>query len=193
MSTSAQQPSYEELAALVVEQAAVIESLQAEVAFLVRRLGRDSSNSSIPPSQDGPAAKARAQAGTRAGGEAGDEPAPNRAARRERGKRKQGWQKGHRGTGLERVAVPDRQEAVEPPACEGCGSGLAGASGRVASRVQVFDIPEIAVKVTEYLMMTRTCGCGQSTTAPLPVGVPGGPVCFGPNVVAAALSSPPVM
>ena len=168
---------------MVVEQAAVIESLQAEVAFLLRRLGRDSSNSSLPPSQDGPAAKAQAKAGTRAG----DEPTANRAARRERGKRKQGGQKGHRGTGLERVAVPDRQEAVEPSSCEGCGAGLAGASGRVASRVQVFDIPEIAVNVTEYLMMTRTCGCGQSTTAPLPAGVRGGPVCYGPNVVAAAV------
>jgi transposase len=178
------QPSYQELAALVVKQAAMIESLQAEVVFLLRLLGRDSSNSSIPPSQDGPAAKARAKAETPTEGAAGDEAEVNRAARR---KRKQGGQKGHRGTGLERVAVPDDRQAVEPPECGGCGGGLVGAPGRVASQVQVFDIPEIAVKVTEYLMMTRTCGCGQSTTASLPAGVPGGPVCYGPNVVAAAV------
>ena len=36
-------------------------------------------------------------------------------------------------------------------------------------------------------MMRRTCrGCGQATTAPPPPGVTGGPVCYGPGVVAAA-------
>ena len=35
-------------------------------------------------------------------------------------------------------------------------------------------------------MMRRTCGCGQVTTALPPRGVTGGPVCYGPNVVAAA-------
>lgn len=60
-----EQPSYEELAArnaallaVVAEQAALIESLRAEVAALRRQAARDSSNSSQPPSQDGPAAKA---------------------------------------------------------------------------------------------------------------------------------------
>ena len=57
------QPSYEELAALnagltarvaellavVAEQAALIETLRAEVAALRRQAGRDSSNSSQPP------------------------------------------------------------------------------------------------------------------------------------------------
>ena len=35
-------------------------------------------------------------------------------------------------------------------------------------------------------MMSRTCGCGQVTTAPPPPGVTGGPVCYGPNVTGAA-------
>jgi hypothetical protein len=35
-------------------------------------------------------------------------------------------------------------------------------------------------------MMRRTCGCGQVTAAAPPPGVTGGPVCYGPNVVAAA-------
>ena len=66
------QPSYEELAAqnaellaVVAEQAAMIESLRAEVAALRRQAGRDSSNSSQPPGQDGPAAKAKKKAGQR--------------------------------------------------------------------------------------------------------------------------------
>jgi hypothetical protein len=52
--------SYEQLAALVVEQAAVIEELRAEVAGLKakvtdleRRLAQNSRNSSRPPSSDG--------------------------------------------------------------------------------------------------------------------------------------------
>lgn len=47
-------------------------------------------------------------------------------------------------------------------------------------------IPPAALTVTEYQVMRRTCGCGQVTTAPPPLGVTGGPVCYGPNAVAAA-------
>jgi transposase len=173
-----EQPSYEQLAALVAEllalvaqQGSLIESLQAEVAALRRTAGRDSSNSSQPPSQDGPAAKAKAG---------------KREARRARPGRSQGGQKGHPGTGLERVAVPDETRVLEPEACAGCGGDLAGAPGQISSSVQVFDIPAIALRVTEYLMMRRSCGCGHVTTAPAPPGVRGGPACYGPNAVAAA-------
>jgi transposase len=174
-----EQPSYEDLAArvaellaVVAEQAALIESLRAEVAALRRQVGQDSSNSSQPPSQDGPAAEAKAKA--RAG------------SRRPRPGRSQGGQKGHPGAGLARVAQPDETRVIEPLACGGCGSGLAGSPGRVASSVQVFDIPPAALTVTEYQMMRRTCGCGHVTTASPPPGVTGGPACYGPGVTAAA-------
>src|SRR5437773_2183210 len=172
-----EKPSYEELAArvaellaVVAEQAALIESLRAEVAALRRQAGRDSSNSSQPPSQDGPAAEAKARAG----------------GRRARPGRAQGGQKGHPGAGLARVARPDETRVVEPGACAGCGADLAGAPGKMASSVQVFDIPPAALTVTEYQMMRRICGCGQVTTAPAPAGVSGGPACYGPNVTGAA-------
>jgi transposase len=171
-----EQPSYEELAArvaellaVVAEQAALIESLRAEVAALRRQAGRDSSNSSQPPGQDGPAAKAKAKAGQR-------KARPGRA---------QGGQKGHPGASLAWTARPDETRVIEPGACGGCGADLSGAAGEVASAVQVSDITPAALTVTEYQMMCRTCGCGQVTAAP-PPGVTGGPVCYGPNVVAAA-------
>ena len=174
------QPSYEELAArnaellaLVAEQAAVIEALRAEVAALRRQVGRDSSNSSQPPSQDGPAAEAKKKAG-------------RQAARRARPGRAQGGQKGHPGASLAWAARPDETVVIEPGMCGGCGAGLAGSTGRVASAVQVLDIPPAALTVTEYQMMSRACGCGQVTTAPAPAGVTGGPVCYGPNVTDAA-------
>src|SRR5713226_7244806 len=152
-----EQPSYEELAArnaellaVVAEQAALIEALRAEVAALRRQAGRDSSNSSQPPGQDGPAAKAEKKAG-------------QRQARRARPGRAQGGQKGHPGTSLAWTARPDETLAVEPGLCGGCGADLAGASGRVASAVQVRDIPPAALTVTEYQMMRRCCrGCGQA-------------------------------
>ena len=53
-------PSYAELAALVAEQAVqlaeqavLIEALRVELEALRRQVGRDSSNSSQPPSTDG--------------------------------------------------------------------------------------------------------------------------------------------
>jgi transposase len=174
---SPEQPSYEEMAArvaellaVVAEQAVLIDSLRAEVAALRRQAGRDSSNSSRPPSQDSPGAEARKKAGQR----------------RARPGRPQGGQKGHPGASLAWAARPDETLAAEPGRCGGCGADLAGAEGRVASRVQVLDIPPAALTVTEYQMMARACGCGRVTTAASPPGVAGGPVCYGPNVVAAA-------
>jgi transposase len=174
-----EQPSYEELAArnaelaaVVAEQAALIESLRAEVAALRWQAGRDSSTSSQPPSQDSPAAEARAKARAR--------------GRRARPGRAQGGQKGHPGASLAWSASPDETVVIAPGSCGGCGADLAGGAGRVASRVQVLDIPPAALTVTEYQMMACACGCGHVTTAAPPPGVTGGPVCYGPNVVAAA-------
>ena len=76
-------PSYDELAALVVRQAAVIEQLQTEVAALraenaelKRRLGMNSTNSAKPPSSDSPFVKPapkslRGKSKRKPGGQAG--------------------------------------------------------------------------------------------------------------------------
>ncbi|MEP7180323.1 MAG: IS66 family transposase [Pseudonocardiales bacterium] len=182
-------PSYEELAALVVEQAVLIEALRVELEALRRQVGRDSSNSSQPPSTDGLAAKAKARA-ARLQGEQPVEPSPQGKpaageSGRGRSRRKQGGQPGHPGSGLAPVATPDRREPVEPACCAGCGAGLAGAPGTVGRRVQVFDLPTFSPAVTEYQMMRRRCSCGHTTTASPPTEVRGGPACYGPNVTAA--------
>jgi hypothetical protein len=51
--------SREELLAALAERDAVIEGLLAEIEQLKRRAGMDSSNSSLPPGSDGPAARAK--------------------------------------------------------------------------------------------------------------------------------------
>ena len=50
-------------------------------------------------------------------------------------------------------------------------------------RRQVFDIPPIAVSVTEHELVRRRCGCGVVTRADAPAGVEA-PVQYGPNVAA---------
>lgn len=176
---------------MLAEQSKLIEALRADLAALRRQAGRDSSNSSQPPSQDGPGSKAKAKAGKDSGEPVDSSPkgspdGPGEAVEPDRRKPKQGGQPGHRGSGLARVARPDRTEKVEPPACGACGGSLTGAEGKVASSVQVFDLPALALTVTEYLIMRRICSCGCATTADLPAGVRGGPTCCGPHLSAAA-------
>jgi Family of unknown function (DUF6444) len=98
-------PSYEELAALVsvlsvrlTEQAKLIEAMRVELAALRRAVGRDSSNSSVPPSQDGPALKAKAKAGRGSAESTDASGADRRDGPAERGtvKRRQGGQPGQR-------------------------------------------------------------------------------------------------
>jgi transposase len=192
-------PSYGELAALVAaqagqltEQATLIEAMRVELAALRRQAGRDSSNSSQPPSQDGPGAEAKARAEKRAGRQSiGDGPGSGEDSSTGQGgtaakKRTQGGQRGHRGSGLARVADPQHTKPVEPPACGNCGADLAGAPGDVGYSVQVFDLPTFSLEVTDYLMMRRVCGCGHPTTAQAPSQVRGGPACYGPQVAAAS-------
>jgi transposase len=129
-------------AELLAEQSKLIEALRVELAASSRKAGRDSSNSSQPPSQDGPGSKAKAKADNDSGepadastgGPSDGSGEPSKPGSR---RRRQGGQPGRRGSGLARVAKPDRTEKVEPPACGGCGGSLAGAEGKVASSMQV--------------------------------------------------------
>lgn len=159
---------------LVERQARVIEDLTARLATqdarileLERRLGRNSGNSSQPPSTDGPAVS------------------PSRAARRRSG-RKPGKQPGSGGSALFQTSTPDVIVDHVPDACGGCGSDLAGAKSAGTVRRQVHDVPAIAPTVTEHRLHKRRCGCGTTTTATPPVGV-GAAAVYGPNLRALAV------
>ena len=165
--SGSEQPSREELLALIEAQARTIEQLQAEVAELKRRLGRNSSNSSQPPSADGPAAS------------------PSRAARR-RSARRPGKQPGAGGSALFQTSDPDEIVDHVPAACGGCGSDLTGARPVGVVRRQVHDIPAITPIVVEHRLHNRRCGCGATTTATAPAGV-GAAAVYGPNLRALAV------
>lgn len=135
---------------------------------LARRLGMDSSNSSRPPSSDGPQVQAPSDSG---------KPAKT--------KRTSGGQQGH--PRHVRTLVPTAQCAqvipVRPPTCGRCGTSLEGVPDDPAPRRhQVLDLPQIKPVIVEYQQHRLTCPCCQQMTmGKLPAGVPPGQ--FGPGVV----------
>jgi transposase len=163
------QPSYEELASLVVELRGALGVALARIADLEAQLKQNSKNSSKPPSSDSPFTK----------------PAPK--SLRGKSRRKPGGQPGHEGRTLMQVQRPDRVVRHEPRCCGGCGTGLIRKAVRIGVDArQVFDIPTIAVRVVEHQMISRRCGrCGVTTAATAPDGVTA-PVSYGPNVSAVA-------
>jgi transposase len=155
----------QQLTKQVTEQAAKHEK---RIAELERRLGRNSQNSSVPPSQDPPGAPERKR------------PDPSG--------RSQGAQPGHRGKGRKLLPAEavDRVVDHRPQRC-GCGhrfeEGDAEGAGTPA-RHQVTELPEIAVEVTEHRRHRSRCpDCGKATRAELPADVPAG--AFGPRLEAA--------
>ena len=141
-----------------------VEALRAEVAALQARLDANSSNSSRPPSTDPPHLKRRP-------------PAPPSG-------KKRGGQHGHKRS-IRPLVGPEQLDGsfdCKPDTCSGCGHQLAG-DDPTPIRHQVAEIPEVRPTVLEYRLHRLTCpGCGASTRAPRPAGVPRG--AFGPRLQA---------
>lgn len=143
-------------------------ALREENAELRRQLGRNSRNSSQPPSADGLT-----------------KPPPR--SMRGRSGHKPGKQPGAPGNALMQVANPTRTVTHVPQACGGCGAGLAGAPRAGAPQIrQVFDIPEMGVEVTAHELHALACaGCGSVTRAAAPAEARA-PAVYGPRVSALA-------
>jgi transposase len=154
-----------ELHAANAAQARLIATLQARVAELERRLGKDSSNSSKPPSSDGLRKPARAE-----------RPVAERARDRRPGK-----QPGAPGAHLAQVAEPDEVVEHVPDRCGGCGADLAGAAVVGVQARQVFDLPRLRLTVAEHRAQRRRCACGQVTAAAFPAHARAA-ACYGPGV-----------
>ena len=175
------EPSYAQLASLVVELTALLEAadarigvLQAEVEALRSKAGKDSTNSSSPSSKDGIAAKAKRKAVT---------------SQRVRSKdRKRGGQPGRKGAGLVPAPEPDRIEQVEAASqCSGCGGQLGPGDDAGVSWAQVWDTLPIVLERVHYLLARRRCGCCGQLSTPAPPFAQAGTVSYGPNVNAAAI------
>jgi transposase len=162
---------------IVTEQAAVIGELRDTNASLVDRVaalekerGKDSNNSSLPPSRDG----------------AG--PRRNRAQKRAEQKaagRNPGKQLGTPGKTSE-PRTPDERVAHTPPSCSCCGHDLTRAPVVGVERRQVIDVPAVEAVVSEHVVEKRRCRCGTVTAGEFPPEATA-PVVWGPGVRALAV------
>ena len=165
LSAPAAVPSVEQLLVLLAERDALIVALTskvaesaARVAELEARLGKNSQNSSRPPSSD-----------------AFVKPPP-RSLRRASG-RQPGKQPGDPGFRLVQRPDPDEVRVYVPGVCRGCGDSLHDAAVIGRERRQVFDLPPIELTVIEHQAERRACGCGVVTTATFPAEATA-PTCY---------------
>jgi len=136
------------------EKDAFIVALLERIAELERRLGLNSSNSGKPPSSDGFKRPSRV------------------TNQRQQTGRKSGGQKGHEGTTLRQVAIPDKVIEHFPSSCTRCGGALSREQATGHQKRQVFDLPQPVVEVTEHRAHSCWCSaCGTETQAAFPAEV----------------------
>jgi transposase len=133
-----------------------IAELEATVHDLQARLQLNSTNSSKPPSSDPIGLKRRP-------------PTPP-------SRRKRGGQPGHR-KAFRALVPPEKLRSsrdCKPSSCRRCGQTLCGEDPDPLIH-QVADLPKIEPIVDEYRLHRLSCpGCGATTCATLPAGVPAG-------------------
>lgn len=154
------------LIAKVDSLAQKVNSLTKENKYLKKRLSKyetpkNSNNSSIPPSKD--------------------ENRPKRKSLREKSGLKPGGQKGRKGNTLKMVDNPDITKVHIPNYCRCCGENLENIPAEYKGKRQVYDIPEIKVKVTEHRIYTKQCRCGHTNQGDYP-GEASSPVSYGNNI-----------
>ena len=146
-------------AAQLAARDAQIAALAAQVEELRRRLDKDSSTSSRPPSSDSPYKKK-----------------PRDRSLRGRSGRRPGKQPGAESSTLRQSPDPGETVLCGPAACGCCGHGLAGEPvlGAVQKR-QVFEAsPPPPPSVTEYQVTAKRCPeCGEVSVGLAPAGVTG--------------------
>ncbi len=104
--------------------------LKERIAELERRLGLNSSNSSKPPSSDGPRKPP--------------------SSLRPKGNKPSGGQKGHKGHTLTQVPDPDQVIHHKIENCAVCQASLQETQATSIIKRQVFDIPVPQIEITEH-------------------------------------------
>ncbi len=155
----------------IAELGQAVAELRAEVAGLRRCLGRDSGNSSMPPSSDDLPGKVP----------------PERQRRGKGGGRSRGRQPGAPGTSMT-WAEPDKVIDYRPAGACGCGADLALAEDLgVARSHQQLEVPLVTARRIRHDLHQARCGCGRVHVADRPAGVPAPAVSTGPNLRALAV------
>ena len=158
----------------LAEQGDLIQALSNQVAeqqvliqTLRDQLGKDSHNSSKPPSSDGLKK-------------------PRTRSLRQKGQRPKGGQPGHQGNTLKMVAEPDHVEPHRVASCPHCQTDLSDIEPMGYEKRQVFDVPPVRLEVTEHQAEIKQCpDCGQPVTGEFP-GYVTQPTQYGPRLKAQA-------
>ena len=142
------------LFAKVSEQGNIIHQQAARIAELEKRLSKNSSNSSKPPSSDGLGKPSRT------------------SSLREKGKHNSGVQTGHKGSTLKQTESPNIIKKHLLLSCPDCHSPLIKTPVSEIIKRQVFDIPRPKIEVTEHQAEVKYCECcKKKKTATFPTGV----------------------
>jgi transposase len=154
----------EQIVEVLLRLSAEIDQLKREVAFLTR----NSTNSSKPPSSDGPAVKLR----------------PRRPKKSK--KRNPGGQPGHKGTNRDLIPIDEVVQVIPvfPQACDHCGASLNPDPDKPTGkywRHPVIDIPDPKQQVAEYQLQCIRCNCGTENWGKIPQAARSG---FGPRLTA---------
>jgi transposase len=143
-----------------------LEQANARIKQLEGQAAKDSHNSSKPPSSDG-----------------FKKPIHKTQSLREKSGKKSGGQPGHQGKTLMMVEHPDQRVLLTAERCHHCQQDLTSASLARTERVQMFDVPSLALEVTEYQVEVKACPCCQAETrADLPNGLTTASAQYGPNI-----------
>ena len=148
----------ERFSEISADQQQRIEQQEQRIATLeqeLRELRKDSHDSGKPPSRDSFERKQQER---------------KKKSRKERRKRP-GGQPNHPGATLCQAEEPTTTTVHTVEVCQ-CGRSLAEQPVAGYERRQVFDVPPLAVEVTEHRSERKRCpDCGQITVAEFPVGV----------------------
>ncbi len=150
--------------------------LRERCSELEERVNKNSQNSSKPPSSDG------YQKPSKKGSDKGDtsskeapcssQETPNPKSLRPSSGNKPGGQKGHQGSCLRRVALPDYVRHLKVEKCCCCQSSLIDIKPTKYIERQVFDPGRPGeFEVTAYWADVKVCPCGKRNTAEFPQGV----------------------
>ncbi len=138
-------------------------SLMERMALLEKEIeilrGKNSRNTSLPPSRDKQSEKRRTR------------------SLRTKSKRRKGGQPGHKGTTLELSESVDRYKDYEVKQCSHCASDLTQVEGEVIERKQIWDIPPLDLEVVEHRRWAKQCDqCEQWSRSEYEGDLQGGPV-----------------
>lgn len=128
-------------------------SLEKQIKDQKGKLSKNSKNSSKPPSTDGY-----------------NKPDPK--SQRKPSVRPSGGQPGHKGSTLKKVDKPDSVDISPLDTCSHCSASLDATPVLATERRQVFDLPKVALHVTEYQVEVKRCTyCDKKSKSEFPKNV----------------------